>query len=74
MNGSFDQQQLMHAGFSGFQPLHAIPSRYMHLPECAGIYVVVAGFSGAPGFLQRSIGGRFKGQDGTVPVPTLEAK
>ncbi len=74
MYGGFEPRQLVEAGFSGFEPLHAIGKRCMRLPECAGIYVVVAGFSGTPGFLERSIGGRFKAQDGTVPVRSLVAK
>jgi len=42
------------------------------VPANAGVYLVLRTNEGAPSFLERSPGGRFKGKDPTVATETLE--
>jgi len=71
---AFSQQHLVELGFRGFENLRSLPRGCAHLPVGAGIYVVVADPSATHGFLDRSVGGRFKRQDGTVAIHALAEK
>jgi hypothetical protein len=70
----FDQQHLSQLGFVGFERLSALPKGCGHLPASPGIYAVLAYPPARHGFLERSVGGRFKGRDGTVPIDALVAR
>jgi hypothetical protein len=61
-------------GFGDFENLRALKRGCSHLPASPGVYVVVADPSAVHGFLGRSVGGRFKGQDGTVTIDSLVRK
>src|ERR1700733_10958680 len=67
----FTIDHLRDLGFIGFVPLASLPKGCRSLPAEPGVYVVVRDPASAHGYLDRSGGGRFKGQDGTVDVPTL---
>lgn len=67
----FTIDHLRDLGFIGFVPLAALPKGCRSLPAEPGVYVVVCDPASTHGYLDRSVGGRFKGQDGTVDVQTL---
>lgn len=67
----FTIDHLRHLGFIGFVPLAGLPKGCRSLPAEPGVYVVLRDPASTHGYLSRSVGGRFKGQDGTVDVPTL---
>jgi hypothetical protein len=67
----FTIDHLRDLGFIGFVPLASLPKRCPSLTAEPGVYVVVRDPASTHGYLDRSVGGRFKGQDGTVDVPTL---
>jgi hypothetical protein len=70
---AFDQQHLTDLGFVGSMPLRALQPKCADVPDRPGIYAVTLQ-AGTPAFLARSVGGRFKGKDPTVPVGALETK
>ena len=70
-SSTFSQQHLIELGFRGFERLRSLPRGCAHLPAGSGIYVVVADPSAMHGFLERSVGGRFKRRDGTVAIQAL---
>jgi hypothetical protein len=70
---TFDQQHLTDRGFVGFVPLRQLQPKDFRLPDLPGIYAVTLQTCSAA-FLARSVGGRFKGKDPTVPIDLLEAK
>jgi hypothetical protein len=73
--GSFERPDLEAGGFSGFVPVVDIQaSRCAEVPRLGGVYVVYRSDVTTPGFLERSVGGHFKGHDPTVPVVKLESK
>lgn len=65
---------LKEAGFVGFEKLRSLPKGCRHMPADRGNYVVVRNRATASEFLERSVGGWFKGRDGTVPIETLAEK
>jgi hypothetical protein len=70
-----DIARLEREGFQGFRTVARLrESHCLEVPVARGVYVVVREASERPEFLARSVGGRFRGQDPTVPVETLEAK
>ena len=73
MPNSFDYQDLTGRGFVGFQLLRQLPRRCAQVPSGSGNYVVTLE-PPVTGLLARSVGGRFKGSDPTVPVAGLEDK
>jgi hypothetical protein len=70
----FNQDHLTEIGFVGFERLHSLPRGCRHVPECPGIYVVLIDRAAPHAFLERSVGGHFKGQDGSVAISALLAK
>lgn len=74
MHARFDQQHLSQEGFVGFERLRAIPKACAHLPASPGVYVVITDPSVGHRFIERSVGGHFERQDGTVPIDSLAAK
>jgi hypothetical protein len=70
---AFDRQHLTDMGFVGFVPLRALLPRCADVPDLPGVYAVVLD-TGPAAFLARSVGGRFKGKDPTVPIHAVEAK
>src|SRR3954454_22296063 len=69
----FDQQHLSESGFTGFLRLRALSRGCAQIPARSGIYAVILE-SPASGFLARSVGGHFKGNDPTVAIDALDAK
>jgi hypothetical protein len=67
----FTIDHLKDLGLIGFAPLAGLPKGCRSLPAEPGVYVVVCDPASTHGYLDRSVGGRFNGQDGTVDVPTL---
>ena len=64
-----------HSGFDGFVTVSALQaSKCCEVPNKPGVYLVVRPSSVLPEFLNESVGGRFKGNDPTVPTRTLESK
>jgi hypothetical protein len=70
---AFDRQHLEDLGFGGFIPLRRLDAKSGVVPDLPGIYVVTLAVR-RPVFLERNMGGRFKGKDPTVAVGRLEAK
>jgi len=61
-------------GFSGFIPVsHLQATGCEAVPRVPGVYLVLRTAKGKPIFLQKSVGGFFKGSDPTVPVQELHA-
>ncbi len=67
----FTIEHLRDLGFVGFVRLAGLSKGCRSLPAEPGVYVVVRDAASTHGYLDRSVGGRFKGEDGTVDVPTL---
>lgn len=66
---------LRELGFHGFRSVARLrETRAAEVPVEPGVYIVVRDTPVAPAFLERSVGGRFRQQDPTVPVPELEAR
>lgn len=60
-------------GFYGFLPVSNLQeTRCKDVPKEPGIYLVLRADKGPPVFLQKSLGGFFKGTDPTVPVKELQ--
>lgn len=59
------------AGYSGFRPLLQLDLD--RVPTGGGVYAVIRPSADPPTFLVKSRGGRFKGQDPTVEIATLES-
>jgi len=73
--GRLTRADLARAGFSGFDAVGALrEGRCRALPPGPGAYCVLRPASGVPAFLPRTTGGRFKGQDKTLPVEALVAR
>jgi hypothetical protein len=72
MQSQFDHSHLRELGFAGFAPLSSA-TYAAHIPRATGVYVVLLD-PPARQFLERSVGGHFKGKDPTVPLGSLEAK
>ncbi len=69
------REELKSEGFVGFVTFEALrEGGFAQVPEAEGTYVVLREAMQPPEFLEASIGGRFKGEDPTVPVATLEAR
>ncbi|WP_409484304.1 hypothetical protein [Arsenicicoccus dermatophilus] len=67
----WDQASLEGLGFTGFVPFEKLPS--VDVPRGAGVYLVFRTARTAPGFLDRSVAGWFKGKDPTVGKGELQA-
>lgn len=62
-------------GFVGFEAISQVQAaNCSEVPELPGIYLILRRAQTGPEFLDVSIGGRFKGQDPTVPVSALQEK
>ena len=60
--------------FTGFRTVaHLRGTGLKDVPDLPGVYMVLADPDFVPRFLPVSVGGHFKGQDPTVPIPELEA-
>jgi hypothetical protein len=68
---SFDRDDLGRRGFGDFRPLGGLVRDYADVPAVAGVYVVVLEPAPCPEFLERSVGGHFKGKDPTVSISVL---
>jgi transcriptional regulator with XRE-family HTH domain len=68
---AFSEQRLADLGFEGFARVVGLPTGAPGVPSAPGVYVVVRRGMTEPRFLDRSVGGRFKGQDPSVPVERL---
>lgn len=67
-----DRTLLEQTGFKGFISVSALrASSLAEVPNSAGVYVVLREDNGPPRFLDRSVGGHFKGKDPTVRVAVL---
>jgi len=71
MQTRFDQSHLLALGFTGFRALQTAEAA--HIPRCPGTYAVLLD-PPLRSFLDRSVGGHFKGRDPTVGVDELSAK
>lgn len=72
---TFDRPSLQAHGFGGFVTFDDLWSIWIDaLPREAGVYAVLRDVVVAPEFLSSNPGGRFKGQDPTVPVDVLAVK
>lgn len=61
-------------GFTGFVPVKTLQSsNCAEVPKERGVYIFIRTATDAPVFLEKSIGGHFKGSDPTVPIETLNA-
>jgi transcriptional regulator with XRE-family HTH domain len=69
-----EETTLAEAGFEGFLRLSALVSDMPGVPASPGVYVVIRRSTVPPEFLDRSVGGHFKGEDPTVPVERLAPK
>lgn len=69
----FSRQGLEAAGFTGFASVADLkrPNGCNAIPKQMGVYVIVRESTIPPVFLERSIGGYFKGEDPTLPVEEL---
>ena len=65
-----EADELRRKGFTGFVPLLTLPRDLP--PPAGGVYTVVRAKELPPKFLDQNPGGRFKGQDPTVPVDDLK--
>lgn len=70
----FDRAHLESMGFKGFEPLTSLPAGCSPVPGEPGAYGVVRPATSPARFLTRSVGGRFKAKDSTVPRTRLRAK
>lgn len=66
MNAAFTRANLEVEGFEGFVPVSALGRSRATIPLDSGIYVVYRASLVSPAFLQRSVGGWFKGRDPSV--------
>lgn len=70
---AFDRTWLRSSHFSGFIALRSMPKGCAVAPTLPGVYVVTR-TAAAPQFLDRSVGGHFKGKDPTVAIDLLQDK
>lgn len=72
---AFTRVSLEHRGFTGFITFEQLRrDGFSTVPKLGGVYVVLHPGDAEPKFLDRSIGGHFKGRDPTVPPDVLSAK
>lgn len=71
---SFERTDLEQAGFAGWKRWAELQSSDYDLPKKPLCYVIYRESTAAPMFRPNNPGGRFKGQDPTVPVAKLAAK
>ena len=74
MQHLFNTEHLSRIGFTGFEPILAMDHGCPTVPPAAGIYAVVRNETTYPVFLDRSVGGHFKGEDPTVSQETLSSR
>ena len=68
----FKREHLEKAGFEGFLKIGFLKSDgCKSIPKQQGVYVVIRENLYAPSFLEKSIGGHFKGEDPTVEIQEL---
>ena len=67
----FSDGALRDRGFEGFGRLLGLGEGGTQLPQAPGVYVVLRRSLDAPTFLDRSVGGHFKGEDPTVDTARL---
>src|SRR5436309_5308749 len=66
--------QLREYGFHGFVSVTRLgESRCAEVPVARGVYVAVRDTLMPPRFLERSVGGRLRQMDPTVPIDVLQA-
>jgi hypothetical protein len=71
---SFGRSDLEDAGFTGWRTWSQLRANDLHdVPDGPAAYVVYRSSASDPSFLAENPGGRFKGQDPTVPIETLQA-
>ena len=69
----FDRKELEEMGFVGFLEIsHLKYEGCKQIPSEKGVYVVYRNIADRPNFLEKSIGGHFKGRDPTLPINELE--
>ncbi len=70
----FSRQGLEASGFTGFVKVSNLknPGGCNVIPKQMGVYVIVREDIATPAFLERSIGGFFKGKDPTLPIEELK--
>jgi len=71
---TFDRANLERRGFRGFMSFRTLETASMAAPDLPAAYVVLQEPPGPPAFLERSVGGRFKGRDPTVRVDLLTSR
>jgi len=58
--------------FQGFRTIKELKQEFNDIPDKQGVYLVLFK-KDQPEFLERSIGGHFKGRDPTVPIEKLQS-
>jgi hypothetical protein len=73
--GAFTRPALTTAGFEGWLTWPKIrKAGYADIPSLPGVYVIVRMGAAPPAFVHPGTGGRFKGEDSSVPQARLEAE
>ena len=73
--GAFTRPAMTAAGFEGWLAWSMIrEAGYADIPSLPGVYVIVRTAGGPPAFVHPGSGGRFKGQDPSVPQARLQAE
>ncbi len=67
----FTKSHLEDLGFEGFERIVGLTLTPTYIPDRPGVYAVLRLRSDEPEFLERSVGGHFKGNDPTVPTSRL---
>lgn len=72
---AFTRHGLTTAGFEGWRTWQELRgSDYTEVPSLPGVYVIVRTAAAAPAWTHPGTGGRFKGQNPSVPAARLEAE
>jgi transcriptional regulator with XRE-family HTH domain len=70
----FERAALEDTGFSGFQRASSLEKGCSHVPESAGVYIVMRVSEAPVRFLEHSVGGRHKGRDPSLTHARLASE